>query len=65
MIFKNSVRTSKRTTNFTIRKINPLMLFKEINYRLNREAHKTHKYKMQSDLCIQQLVHNYHSAFKG
>jgi hypothetical protein len=30
MLFKNSVRTSKRTPNFTIAKINWLMLFKEI-----------------------------------
>jgi hypothetical protein len=30
MLFKNSVRTSKRTPNFTITKVNWLMLFKEI-----------------------------------
>jgi hypothetical protein len=30
MLFNNSVRTSKRTPNFTITKINWLMLFKEI-----------------------------------
>jgi hypothetical protein len=30
MLFKNSVRTSKRTPNFTITKINWLMVFKEI-----------------------------------
>jgi hypothetical protein len=30
MLFKNSVRTSKRTPDFTITKINWLMLFKEI-----------------------------------
>jgi hypothetical protein len=30
MLFKNSVRTSKRTPNFTITKINWLMLCKEI-----------------------------------
>jgi hypothetical protein len=30
MLFKNSVRTSKRTQHFTITKINWLMLFKEI-----------------------------------
>jgi hypothetical protein len=30
ILFKNSVRTSKRTPNFTITKINWLMLFKEI-----------------------------------
>jgi hypothetical protein len=30
MLFKNSVRTSKRTPHFTITKINWLMVFKEI-----------------------------------
>jgi hypothetical protein len=30
MLFKNSVRTSKRTPHFTITKINWVMLFKEI-----------------------------------
>jgi hypothetical protein len=30
MLFKNSVRTSKRTPHFTITKINWLMLFEEI-----------------------------------
>jgi hypothetical protein len=30
MLFKNSVRTSKRTPNFTITSINVLMLFKEM-----------------------------------
>jgi hypothetical protein len=30
MLFKNSVRTSKRTQHFTLTKISWLMLFKEI-----------------------------------
>jgi hypothetical protein len=30
MLFKNPVRTSKRTPHFTIKKINLLTLFKEI-----------------------------------
>jgi hypothetical protein len=30
MLFKNSVRTSKRTPHFTITKVNWLTLFKEI-----------------------------------
>jgi hypothetical protein len=30
MLFKNPVRTSKRTPHFTIAKINRLMLFKEV-----------------------------------
>jgi hypothetical protein len=38
MLFKNSVRTTKRTPHFTITKINWLTLFKEINavYTENR-----------------------------
>jgi hypothetical protein len=38
MLFKNSVRTSKRTPRFTIAKINWLMLFKEI-IAVYRENH--------------------------
>jgi hypothetical protein len=30
MLFKNSVRTSKRTPHFTITKINWLMMFKDV-----------------------------------
>jgi hypothetical protein len=39
-VYKNSVRTSKRTPYFTITKINWLMLFKEIifNYPFEDEA---------------------------
>jgi len=32
MLFKNPVRTSKRTPHFTITKINWLTLFKDINH---------------------------------
>jgi len=41
MLFKNSVRTSKRTPHFTITKINWLTLFKEIIavYSANRTKH--------------------------
>jgi hypothetical protein len=46
ILFKNSIRTSKRTPNFTITKTNWLMLFKEI-IGLQREPCKTNKYKMQ------------------
>jgi hypothetical protein len=38
MLFKNSVRTSKRTPHFTITEINWLMLFKEI-IAVYREKH--------------------------
>jgi len=51
MLFKNSVRTSTRTSHFTIRKFNWL------HRRLNRESYKTHKYKIQSDWVSKQLVY--------
>jgi hypothetical protein len=38
MLFKNSVRTSKRSPNFAITKINWLMLFQEI-ITVNSENH--------------------------
>jgi hypothetical protein len=38
-LFKNSVRTSKRTPHFTITKINWITLFKEINV-VYSENHK-------------------------
>jgi hypothetical protein len=43
MLFKNSVRTSKRKPHFTITKINWLTLFKEIIavYRENLTKHNT------------------------
>jgi len=47
-MFKNPVRTSKRTPHFTITKINWLTLFKEIIavYSENRMKHiyKMHRY---------------------
>jgi hypothetical protein len=43
MLFKNSVRTSKRTQHFTITEINWLMLFKEM-MNIYREKHKEHIY---------------------
>jgi hypothetical protein len=45
MLFRNSVRASKRTPHLTITKINWLMLFKEILF-LHRELYEIHKYKM-------------------
>jgi hypothetical protein len=55
MLFKNSVRTSKRTPHFTITKINWLMLFKEIIFFL--ESYKAHKNKMQNYWLFKQMVH--------
>jgi len=48
MLFKNSVRTSKRTPHFTITKINWLTLFKEI-IAVYTENHK----KPINTLCRQ------------
>jgi hypothetical protein len=45
MLFKNSVRTSKRTPHFTITKNNWLMLFKEIIAE-NHAKHMHTKYSM-------------------
>jgi hypothetical protein len=46
MLFKNSVRTSKRTPHFIITNINWLKLFKEI-IGVYAENHSKNKYKMQ------------------
>jgi hypothetical protein len=62
MLFKNSVRTSKRTPHFTITKINWLTLFKEIIAVYS----KTHKYKNE-DLLIVKVSgrYSYHSALNS
>jgi hypothetical protein len=70
IIYNNSVRTSKRTTHFTITKINWLTLFKEIiavyndNYR-----YETHKCILRAN---PELMHvevgntiNYHGGLEG
>jgi len=49
MLFKNSVRTSKRTTqHFTIKKINSLMMFKDVIgvYSENHTKPKNTKYSV-------------------
>jgi hypothetical protein len=56
LVFKNSVRTAKKTQHFIITKLNWLMPFKEI-FRLHCESYDTQKYKMQSYLSLKQLVH--------
>jgi hypothetical protein len=60
MLFKNSVRTSKRTPHLTITKINWLTLFKEIIavYSLNH----TKLIKMQIFYLLKCVVYSYHSA---
>jgi hypothetical protein len=56
MLFKNSVRTSKRTPHFTITKINWLMLFKEI-IAVYSENHKNNKYTIQHYWLSKQVIH--------
>jgi hypothetical protein len=48
MIFKNVVRTAKKTPHFTITKINRLTLFKEIIavYSENHTKHMNTKFKL-------------------
>jgi hypothetical protein len=65
MLFKNSVRTSKRTPYFTITKINWLMQFKEI-IAVNIENHA----KPINTKCSIMTVkaggsYSYRSALKG
>jgi hypothetical protein len=65
MLFKNSVRTSKRTPQFTIRKINWLTLFKEI-IAVYAENHNKHKVQNANLLRFKAAgTHYCHSALKG
>jgi hypothetical protein len=69
IIFKDLIRTSKKTLHFTITKINWLMLFKEIIavYTENHKSasdievgksYKTHEYKIHSFwLTTERLLH--------
>jgi hypothetical protein len=59
MLFKNSVRTSKRTPHFTITKINWLTLFKEIIAVYSENHAKKRKYKTQRHWLLKQMVHKF------
>jgi hypothetical protein len=63
MLFKNTVRTSKRTPHFTITKINWLTLFKEI-IAVYSEPYETYKRtlvrKMQQYLNVKIQIHKTH-----
>jgi hypothetical protein len=65
MLFKNSVRTSKRTPHFTITKISWLTLFKEMitGYTKNH----TQPINKNADLLTAKGAgtYSYHSALKG
>jgi hypothetical protein len=70
MLFKDSVRTSKRTPHFSITKINWLTLFKEIIavYTENHtEPTNTPRGKKNSDLLIIKAggKYSYHWSAKG
>jgi hypothetical protein len=60
MIFKNLVRTAKKTQHFTITKINWLTLFKEI-IAVYSENHTKHiKFKMQLLIVKAAGTYSYH-----
>jgi hypothetical protein len=67
MLFKNSVRTSKRTPHFTITGINWLTLFKEINNRcLQWDPYKNQYIQNAALLTVKTDVsYGYRSALKG
>jgi hypothetical protein len=58
MLFKNSVRTSKKTPYFTITKINWLMLFKEI-IAVYSENHTNTQTQTPDLLLLKQVVHTF------
>jgi hypothetical protein len=65
MIFKNSVRTAKKTPHFTITKINWLTLFKEI-IAFYSENHTKHINKNEELLIVETGgTYIYHWALKG
>jgi hypothetical protein len=63
MLFKNPVRTSKRTSHFTIKKINWLMPFNEINAVYSENQSKSTN---ATSLNVKaDGSYNYRSALKG
>jgi hypothetical protein len=65
MLFKNPVRTSKRTPHFTIKKINWLTLFKEI-IAVYRENHTKPINTNRTLLTVKaDGSYSYRSALKG
>jgi hypothetical protein len=67
MLFKNPVRTSKRTPHFTITRINWLMTFKKIIPVYNDcDKHTKPQIKNASSITAKGAgTDNYHSALKG
>jgi hypothetical protein len=65
IVFKNSVRTAKKTLHFTITKINWLTLFKEI-IAVYSENRRKHEYKMKELVTVEGGgTYSYHWASKG
>jgi hypothetical protein len=64
MLFKNSVRTSKRTPHFTITKINWLTLFKEM-FTVYSENHAKPIQKAALLIVKADGSYSYRSALKG
>jgi hypothetical protein len=60
MLFKNSVRTSKRTPHFTVTKINWLMLFKEIITVYSDSNKKPTNTKTALHIVKKAGTYNYH-----
>jgi hypothetical protein len=65
MLFKNSVRTSKRTPHLTITKINWLTLFKEIILFTLRIVQIPQIPNAELLTVKAAGTYNYHSALKG
>jgi hypothetical protein len=65
IIFKNSVRISKRTPHFTITKINWLMLFKEIIALYADKNKKSTNTKFILLMIKAGGTYSYHSALNG
>jgi len=57
MLFKNSVRTSKRTPHLTITNVNPLTLFKEIIDVYSQNRTEPINTKRRVNWLLNQLVH--------
>jgi hypothetical protein len=66
MLFKNSVRTSKRTPHFTIAAIYFLTLFKEIKSVYIVRTTQNHQIQNAEEMIVKPAgIYTYHLAFKG
>jgi hypothetical protein len=67
IIFKNSVRTAKKTPHFTVTKINRLTLFKEIIavYSENYTKHINKNAELTVLIVKAHVTCSYHLALKG